>query len=211
MIIFNKITIHFRQILFFIITVGISISSFAQPFNNSWINYSQQYYKFKVSETGIFRIDITTLTGSGIPISTINPQNIQLFSRGVEIPIYIEGEGDGVFNSSDFIEFYGEHNDGWFDEQLYGGASNHPSPYYSLFNDTISYYLTWNNLVSNNRLIVENDLNFGVYTPISYFDKERIQVFSNGSKHGNDPYYDGIKNGLNNGLFGYSSTEGWFC
>ena len=210
MIIFNKIKSHFRQLLFFIVTVGITTSSLAQPFNNSWINYSQQYYKFKVAETGIYRIDLAALTGSGIPISTINPQNIQLFARGVEVPIYIEGEGDGVFNSADFIEFYGEGNDGWLDEPLYGGAANHPSPYYSLFNDTISYYLTWNTSTTNNRLGLETDVNFGAYTAINYFDKERVQVFSNGSKHGGDPYYDGIKNALNNGLFGYSSTEGWF-
>tara|TARA_B100000809_G_C15140222_1_gene532860 strand:+ start:4883 stop:9964 length:5082 start_codon:yes stop_codon:yes gene_type:complete len=209
-IIFNKIRIHFRQILFFIITVVISTSSFAQPYNNSWINYSQQHYKFKVAETGIYRIDLTALTNAGIPIATINPQNFQLFARGVELPIYIEGEGDGVFNSNDFIEFYGQKNDGWLDEPLYGGAANHPSPYYSLFNDTISYYLTWNSSTTNSRLTIETDVNFGAYTPINSFDKKRVEVYSSGSKNGNDPYYDGIKNSVNNGLFGYSSTEGWF-
>jgi len=207
---FNKIEVYFKQILFFIIAVGITASSFAQPFNNSWINYSQQYYKFKIAKTGIYRLDSVALANSGIPISTINPQNIQLFARGVEVPIHIEGEVDGVFNNNDFIEFYGEYNDGWLDEPLYGGASEHPSPYYSLFNDTISYYLTWNTSTSNNRLVLETDINFGAYTPINSFEKERVQVFSNGSKKASDPYYDGIKNGLDNGLFGYSSTEGWF-
>ena len=188
----------------------MTVSSFAQPFNNSWINYSQQYYKFKIAKTGIYRIDSATLASSGVPISTINPQNIQLFARGVEVPIHIEGEGDGAFNNTDFIEFYGEYNDGWLDEPLYGGASEHPSPYYSLFNDTINYYLTWNTLTSNNRLVLETDVNFGAYTPINYFEKERVQFFSNGSKKTSDPYYDGLKNAVDNGLFGYSSTEGWF-
>lgn len=185
-------------------------SSFAQPFNNSWINYSQEYYKIKIAKTGIYRIDSSALANSGIPISSINPQNIQLFSRGVEVPIHIEGEGDGVFNTTDFIEFFGEHNDGWLDEPLYGGAINHPSPYYSLFNDTISYYLTWNTSTSNNRLVSEADVNFGAFTPINYFNKKQVEVYSNGSKTGSDPYYDGIKNVVDNGLFGYSSTEGWF-
>ena len=104
----NKIAIIFKQVLFFIITVGITASSFAQPFNNSWINYSQQYYKFKVAETGIYRIDFTVLSNAGIPLATINPQNFQLFARGVELPLHIEGEGDGVFDITDFIEFYGQ-------------------------------------------------------------------------------------------------------
>lgn len=210
MININKITIVFKQVLFFIISVGITASSFAQPFNNSWINYSQQYYKFKVAKTGVYRIDSTVLADAGIPLTTINPQNFQLFARGIELPLHIEGEGDGTFNSADFIEFYGKKNDGWLDETLYGGVANHPSPYYSLFNDTINYYLTWNTSTSNNRLTVETDVNFGTYTPINSFDKKQIEVYSNGAKNTSDPYYDGIENVVENGLFGYSSTEGWF-
>ena len=51
------------------------------------------------------RIDYQTLINSGIPISSINPRNLQLFARGKEVPIYIEGENDGVFHPTDFIEF----------------------------------------------------------------------------------------------------------
>ena len=142
----------------------------SQPYTNSWINYSQQYYKFKISETGIYRIDSTTLANSGIPLSTINPQNIQIFAKGQELPILIEGESDGVFNGSDYIEFYAEKNDGWFDEDFYSGAANHPNPYYSLINDTINYFITWNNLTTNNRLIVETDTAFSLYTPITSFE-----------------------------------------
>lgn len=186
---------------------------FSQLFTNSWINYSQPYYKFKITETGIFRIDSLTLVNAGIPLSTINPQNIQLFARGAEIPIYIKGEGDGVFNSSDFIEFYGEGNDGWFDESLYGGAVNHPSPHYSLFNDTITYFLTWNNLTTNNRTTLEMDVNFSSFTPINSFFKENLVVYSSGGLSAANPYYDGETQniaGVGVSLFGFASTEGWF-
>ena len=57
-------------------------------------------------------------------MNTINPKNIQLYGRGVQIPIFIEGEADEVFNPSDFIEFYAEKNDGWLDIELYKGANN---------------------------------------------------------------------------------------
>ena len=184
----------------FIITSSVL---FAQPYANSWINYSQQYYKFKISETGIYRIDSTTLFNAGIPIASINPQNIQVFAKGVEVPIYIEGEGDNVFNGTDFIEFYGEKNDGWNDEGFYGGPSNHPNPYYSLINDTISYFITWNNSISNNRLILESDTNFSVYTPVPSFNKETVQFYTSN-------FFDGETDFVGATSFGYVPTEGWF-
>ncbi len=180
---------------------------FSQPYNNNWINYSQQYYKFKVSETGVYRIDSTVLVDAGIPLSSINPRNFQLFARAAEVPIYIEGENDGIFNGVDFIEFHGKRNDGWLDEQLYGGAQNHPNPYYSLINDTINYYLTWNSSLANNRLIVEFDTSFTNFTPVSYFNKEVIEYYSSG--HGNS-YYDGESNVYKQPSMGYILSEGWF-
>ncbi len=39
--------------------------------------------------------------------STVNPRNLQLFVGGVEVPIRVNGEGDGRFDASDSIEFYG--------------------------------------------------------------------------------------------------------
>ena len=212
MVFLNNIFTSIKQPLFLIIFIGVTAFAFSQPYNNSWINYSQQYYKFKVAETGIYRIDSTVLANAGIPIATINPQNIQLFARGVEIPLYIEGEGDGVFDGADFIEFYGQYNDGWLDESLYGGAANHPNPYYSLFNDTINYYLTWNSSTTNNRLTLETDTNFSAYTPINYFNKKSIQYYTVGQSAGaaGFVYYDGETNSYGGLSLGYASTEGWF-
>ena len=189
-----------------IILLFFSFNSFAQPYYNSWINYSQQYFKFKIAENGLYRIDSTTLYNSGIPINSIDPKNIQLFARGQEIPLYINGENDGVLNTNDYVEFYAQKNDGWLDEGFYGGASNHPNPYYSLINDTISYFLTWNNSISNLRYIVENDTNFVSYTPAAYFEKEVLNVYSSSYLTGKTlPIGTTSEN-----LFGYDPAEGWF-
>ena len=168
----------------------------AQPYHNSWINYSQQYYKFQVAQTGIIRIDSTALANAGIPISSIDPRNLQLFARGVEQPIYIEGEGDGVFDGSDFIEFFGQYNDGWNDLDFYGSSANHPNPYYSIINDTIHYFITWNSSTSNNRLTLETDTSFSSYTPIDFFQKERLAYYSTN-------YFDGETDGQGATRFGY--------
>jgi hypothetical protein len=66
-----------------------------------------------------------------------------LFGREKQVPIYIQGGEDGVLNGGDFIEFIGRKNDGWIDTRMYGNAQQHANPYYSQFNDTIHYFLTW--------------------------------------------------------------------
>tara|TARA_R110001592_G_scaffold88812_6_gene261435 strand:+ start:439 stop:5412 length:4974 start_codon:yes stop_codon:yes gene_type:complete len=183
-----------------------SFGLFAQPYYNNWINYSQQYYKFKIAKTGLFRIDAATLTSAGIPIASIDPRNIQIFGRGQEIPLYIEGENDGVFDATDFIEFYAQHNDGWFEEDFYGGASNHPNPYYSLINDTATYFITWNNSTINSRVILENDTNYLSFTPKDYFTKEVVESYMSTYFAGNTLSVSGIS--VNS--FGYDPSEGWF-
>lgn len=203
---------HFPKISLFFIALWSWLFTFGQPFNNSWINYNQQFFEFKIAETGIYRIDSATLFNAGIPLSSINPQNFQLYARGQEVAIFIEGENDGVFNQNDYIEFYAEHNDGWLDEQLYGSATNHPNPYYSLTTDTITYFLTWNNATNNLRFQVETDTNFSAYSPVTHFIKENVQFFTAGNGTTN-PYYDGETmniGGQGVSLFGYSPTEGWF-
>ena len=189
-----------------IILLFFSFNSFAQPYYNSWINYSQQYFKFKIAENGLYRIDSITLYNSGIPINSIDPRNLQLFARGQEIPLYINGENDGILNTGDYVEFYAQKNDGWLDEGFYGGAANHPNPYYSLINDTINYFLTWNNITTNSRYIIENDTNFISYTPAAYFEKEVLSVYSSSYLYGKTLL---IGTDSEN-LFGYDPAEGWF-
>ncbi|MFI5170781.1 MAG: C25 family cysteine peptidase [Chitinophagales bacterium] len=137
--------------------------SFGQPYGNEWINYDQEYLKFNVSQDGIYRIDYTTLdnalSGIGVSLATIDPRNFQIFNKGTEQYIYISGEADGVFNAADFIEFFGEQNDGSTDTPLFDSAQWQLHTYTSIITDTATYFLTWNNLITNNRIFnVTNDL-----------------------------------------------------
>lgn len=114
----------------------------AQTYGNEWINFSKNYYKVKVPKTGLYRITYQALsTAPGLPLSSLQGSRFNLFHNGEVVPIYVTTSG--TFGSSDYIEFYGEKNDGTFDEQLYDDANWHMNPYYSMFNDTAVYYLTW--------------------------------------------------------------------
>jgi hypothetical protein len=161
-----------------IFSVLITASLSAQTFGNEWIDYSQKYLKIKIAQDGIYRIDSTTLSNSlvsvGTSLSSIDPRNIQIFHNGQQEYIWVEGESDGIFNATDYIEFYGKRNDGSMDAELYGGSANQLNPYFSLYNDTSIYFLTWNNLTTNNRLTAANDTNFSAYTPAPYFTNREV-------------------------------------
>ena len=163
--------------------------SYSQLLGNEWINYSQFYYKFPIIKTGIYHIDSISLANAGITVSSFDARNLQLFFRGEEIPIYVKGESDGVFNATDYIEFFGEPNDGWIDTALYiNGAADQMNPGLNLFNDTSMYYLSWNTSTTNIRYTLETDTDFASYTPANYYIyKAREGLFGGGS----NGYYAG--------------------
>ena len=148
----------------------------SQTYGNEWINYSQSYYKIKIAQNGVFRLDSLTLFNAGIP-SSINPKFFQIFNKGVQQYIYVEGESDNVFNSSDYIEFYAEKNDGSLDSLLYFNSNFVPNPYYSLINDTAVYFLTWNGLTTNNRMSIDTSSDYASYVPDNYFFKDVVSEF----------------------------------
>lgn len=194
-----------KLFIFFCFVYLCGFKGHAQTFGNEWINYNQNYYKFPILGNGIYRINYNALQNAGIPIASINPKNIQIFGRGKEVPLYIEGEADGIFNTSDFIELYAKQNDGWFDSLIYDLPAHIGNPYYSLFNDTAYYFLTWNTSVLNERMTSENDtINFNLYNAEPY-------CFAKSTNYYSDSYYAGETNGIATTDPEYTQAEGWFC
>lgn len=157
--------------------LGCCSQLLAQPYGNEWIVYSQKYIRVPITQTAIYRIDSATLSNAlmatGTPLSSVDPRQFQLFRRGQEQYIYINGESDGVFNAGDYIEFYGERNDAAIDSLLYNGAGP-PNPYVSLYSDTSIYFLTWTSSVTNRRMTIEADTAFSGYTPAPWFRNTEI-------------------------------------
>ncbi|MBI2269929.1 MAG: hypothetical protein HYU69_06160 [Bacteroidetes bacterium] len=195
--------------LLFLLLFTSSTVILAQPYGNEWINYNQKYFKVKVASDGVYRINAATFASAcaaaGVPVGSVNPQNLQVFNKGVEQFIYVEGEANGSFDSGDYIEFYAQHNDAKFDSSLYFGISYLPNPYYSLFNDTAAYFLTWNNSTANKRFVSETDTTFSAYTPADYFIND-VAVVPLGN------YYDGetAQSGLGITDPQYTKAEGYF-
>ena len=149
-----------------------SFFSFSQQNGNEWIDFSQQYFKIPIYKTGIHRLDYltikTTLFNVGINVSSIPANDFQIFGREKEIPLYVEDGNDGFLNSDDYIEFYAQKNDSWLDSLVYESSDYVPDPYYSLFNDTIRYYLTWTSQTNGLRMQEETAVNFNSFNPIDF-------------------------------------------
>ncbi len=156
------------------------LAAFSQ-YTNSWINYSQPYYKFPILQDGIYRITYDALVNSGIPVSDFanNPENIQMFGRGKELYIYVVDGGDGSFDTGDYVEFYAQRNDGYFDREAYDSPVSHGNPYYSLFNDTAFYFFSWGS--AGLRFQNSTDIDITGITPADYFYKENTVYYMNGS------------------------------
>ncbi len=122
----------------------------AQVYNNEWIDYSKTYYKFKVGKTGLYRINGAALAANGL--GTAPAQQFQLWRNGKEIPIYTS-VAIGSFSSNNYIEFWGEMNDGKADAALYRQPEFQLNDKWSLETDTSVYFLTLNPTGNNLRLV----------------------------------------------------------
>src|SRR5688572_28492920 len=95
-----------RKIFFLmmLVTMLFTTKNYSQFLGHEWINYSQQYYKFPITKAGIYQIDSSALASAGISVGSFDARNLQIVYHGQEIPLYVQGEGDGVLNGTDFIE-----------------------------------------------------------------------------------------------------------
>ena len=147
-------------------------------YGNEWIRYSNAYLRIKVAADGIYRANGTQLAAAGIAAGTTGA-DLRLYCNGKQVPIFTTTEG--VIGDQDFIEFWGQRNRDEVDRFLFtNAAAENVNPWYSLVNDTTTYYLTWQDGSAPLRYApIINDLsNVPVKTPWCWFTN--LQFFTNG-------------------------------
>src|SRR5579871_4449353 len=101
--------------LFVALLLLFSVGATAQ-LNNSWINYNNIYYKFRLGKSGLCRISQPTLAAIGL--GNYPAEQFQLWRNGQQVPLYTS-VASGTMSATDFIEFLGKANDGIPDKNLY--------------------------------------------------------------------------------------------
>ncbi|PKR80640.1 hypothetical protein CW751_09735 [Brumimicrobium salinarum] len=188
-----------KQILSFLLFWS-AFFSLAQPYGNEWVTHSQKYYQFPIVETGVYQITYQTLIDAGIPVASIGSNQFQIFGKQKEIPIYVNDGGDNNINPGEYIEFFAEKNDGWLDSLLYDQPTDIGNPAYSLYSDTLYYFLTWTTGPTQ-RYVNETDVNFSIYTAAPY-------VLALSETNYNNQYYGGYSAYSSYSSF-FSPGEGW--
>jgi len=102
-------------------------------------------------------------------------QNFQLWRNGKEVRIYTS-VASGAMGASDFIEFWGEMNDGKPDKTLYRDQDFQLDDKYSLFSDTATYYLTVNPTGPNLRYTQAANPVTGNVLPADAYFMRRIEA-----------------------------------
>jgi hypothetical protein len=187
--------------ILFVLLLTSSFVARGQVFNNEWIDYSKTYYKFKVGQTGLYRLPYSVLSAAGL--GSTPAAHFQLWRNGKEVPIYISTAS--TLSSSDYIEFWGERNDGKPDRELYRVPDNQLSNRHSLETDTAAFFLTVNPAGNNLRLTpTSNNVATNTLLPEPYFMYTWGQYFR-------EKLHNGYA--VNVGEYLYSSSydkgEGW--
>lgn len=136
-----------------------------QTSDKSRINYadfteSDVWLKIETDKDGMFKLTNAQL--NSLPLNDIDPRQLRLFTTGgevhsaltsyngpafKEVPIYVHGESDGVFNATDYILFYGRDRDG-FEMNTNIGGNIYVNPY----SKNVCYWLTFGNDFDGNPL-----------------------------------------------------------
>ena len=125
-----------KRILLIWLTL-LSLAAGAQTYNNEWIDYSKTYYKFKVGATGLYRIPQPLL--ASLNLNNTNADHFQLWRNGKQIPLYTSVQ-NSILGAADYIEFWGEMNDGKPDKALYREPDYQLNDKWSLQTDTAAFF-----------------------------------------------------------------------
>jgi Peptidase family C25/Interleukin-like EMT inducer/CARDB len=145
----------------------------------NWIDFNNTYLKIGAAEDGVYRLFKSDFEKYGVNTSSINPRTFKLMLKGKEIPVYVQGEGDGSFDESDFIEFYGTKNYAAGNYRIVNEHNEPYSEYIDRYSDTTIYWLTWDG-TDGLRPDTSNQIMQGIqdtlryYTNISHYEQNNF-------------------------------------
>jgi hypothetical protein len=102
-------------------------------------------------------------------LSAADAKDFQLYRNGQEVPLYTS-VSSGPLSLTDYIEFWGQMNDGVPDKPLYRNPAYQHTTKWSLQSDTAVYFLTLNpSGAPIHYNSVTNDTSTNILPPEPYF------------------------------------------
>ena len=160
---------------------------------------SGDWFKFSVDTSGVFKIDKNFLQQLGVSTNNLNPKKIQIYGNGgnllpvlnsdfryndlQENAIYIKGENDGSFDSSDFILFYAKGAHDWIVDTEQNTAKHRQN----IYSNEAYYFLTVSNTdgkrVQQKSLLTANAISqITTFNDYVFLEKEEINILAAGTQ-----------------------------
>ena len=170
-----------------------------QNFRENSVLYSGDWYKIRVSKSGIYKITYSELINMGINATSIDPRNIRIYGNGggilpeanyaeidddlIENAIFVSGENDGSFDQNDFILFYGESPHIWNYIPFQGDFAHKTN----IYSDYIYYYI--NADIGNGKRIqiqqpstLNHNNTVSSFTDYIFHEEESVNLISTGKE-----------------------------
>lgn len=118
---------------------------------------SNPAYKILVDQDGIYQVSYTDLQLAGLPVDSLDPRTFQLFNQSLETAIFVEGEADGIFHSTDYLLFYGQ-------------------PVDSKYTGTNVYWLTWGDAAGKRMSTLDGTPSGSASVPDDFLTTQYIEM-----------------------------------
>lgn len=168
-------------------------------FKSTSVLSSGKWYKIAITDDGVYKIDYAFLNSLGINVSTLDPKNIRIYGNGgvilqeenknfryddlEENAITVVGEGDNVFNTTDYVLFYGKGMTRWDNKNNYKGLLF--SPVRNFYSDTAFYYINVDKgpgkrIISQNSAASPSNVTTSTYDYYTYHEVDNINFVKSG-------------------------------
>jgi hypothetical protein len=158
-----------------------------------------EWFRFTISEAGMYKLTGTQLLGAGVPTS-IDPRTIKVYSNGgteppvdpaapypddvLEVAVYVnDGGTPNQLDASDYVIFYGEAPRGW----QYNPTTKTFSHTINLYSEVSYYWVTYGGSTSKRMteevsLVGPSSLTFSTVTGKVFREDERVNVQLSGKR-----------------------------
>lgn len=170
-----------------------------KTFSTNSVLSSGDWYKIGVLKDGVFKISYQFLKGLGLDVDNLNPNDFKLYGNGgkmlptlnsnlrpddlIQNAVHVEGAADGVFNSGDYVLFYGQSPNLWEYDGV--GKFKHEM---NKFSDTTYYFLTFGNTgesvkrVSSQVSQASSNQIVNTFNAHEYYERDLVNIIKSGDK-----------------------------
>jgi len=200
-----------KRLIFLFLLLNLN---FCYSQNYNWITPNKDYLKIYISEDGLYRLNKIDFTNAGVNTANIDPRTVKMFYKGNQVPLYFNGENDGVFNDSDYVDFYAQRNYGGITNTYKEQANSSGSAtvvdyvtdeYFNPYSDTNVYWIGWDGAFGlryadyGYSALVDYPQSF--FTDKQHFEKEVVYSMGETVNEGTDFRYFNTEK---------VSGEGWY-